>query len=151
MVGGGQAEEDAWHDVRRGRARGGAPGGAVGRGMVRRSSKGAELDAEEALKLQQRISSGKEVSTSEVLRVIGAGDVCSNIYDRNCKCKKDSPNCLCGLLPIPGSFRRKGLWQKDVDAFLSLGTDPSLQQRKVSIPWSTMHCAQEKQHEGFCA
>ena len=47
-----------------------------------------------------------------------------------CRGCKDNPNCLCGLVPPAGSFRRKGLWQKDPEAVAKLGIDPADSRRE---------------------
>lgn len=59
--------------------------------------------------------------------------VCLDIYSKSCKCKKDSPLCLAGIIPAPGGFRKKGLWQKDSKALLAQGADPADQLREVRI------------------
>jgi ubiquitin carboxyl-terminal hydrolase 48 len=45
--------------------------------------------------------------------------------------RKDNPNCLCGLVPPPGSFRKKGLWMKEPAALTQIGPDPNLYKRQV--------------------
>lgn len=43
-----------------------------------------------------------------------------------------SPNCLCGLIPQPGGYRRPpSLWAKEADVVAALGPDPALTERKV--------------------
>lgn len=43
-----------------------------------------------------------------------------------CKGNPRRPDCVCGLVPPEGSFRKKGLWRKDADALLeNLGRDPA--------------------------
>ena len=43
-----------------------------------------------------------------------------------CKGNPRRPDCVCGLVPPEGSFRKKGLWRKDADALLeNLGKDPA--------------------------
>lgn len=37
---------------------------------------------------------------------------------------KDSPNCLCGLIPQSNGTRKTGLWQRMPDIILSLGLNP---------------------------
>ena len=56
---------------------------------------------------------------------------CAGLYSKNCKCKKDSPTCLAGLIPAPGSFRKKGLWQKNIHSYVQLGCDPAELARTV--------------------
>lgn len=45
--------------------------------------------------------------------------------------RKDNPNCLCSLVPPPGSFRKKGLWTKEPAVITQLGHDPWLFKRQV--------------------
>ena len=50
----------------------------------------------------------------------------------NCKANnKSDPNCFCGWLPQPGSFKKKGLWQREQDLRANLGHDPRSTLRKV--------------------
>ena len=52
---------------------------------------------------------------------------CSNI----CKINTRHPDCLCGLVPAQGSWRKKGLWRKDSTLISSIGQDPALREREV--------------------
>ena len=61
-----------------------------------------------------------------------AAGPCLDIYSKGCKCRKGNPFCLAGIIPAPGGFRKKGLWQKDSKALLTQGLDPSHQLREVS-------------------
>lgn len=91
-----------------------------------------ELTPSEALRLRDKLKAGGKTKLSELLRAIGAARPCSeSIYDKNCKGKKDNPNCFCGLIPAPGSVRKKGLWQKDPEALKQLGDDPAEEKRAV--------------------
>ncbi len=38
--------------------------------------------------------------------------------------KKGNPRCLCGLVPLEGKERRKGLWTKEPVILSALGADP---------------------------
>lgn len=93
-----------------------------------------ELSPAEALFFRDRLKAGEKIKSAELLRVVGANRPCSeSIYDKNCKGKRDNPNCFCGLIPAPGSVRKKGLWQKDPEALKSLGSDPAEDKREVSF------------------
>jgi hypothetical protein len=50
--------------------------------------------------------------------------------------KGGNPNCLCGLIPNPGSTRRAGLWAKQPGAVAELGPDPATLKREVRL-----HCS----------
>ncbi|KAK9809511.1 hypothetical protein WJX73_006526 [Symbiochloris irregularis] len=72
------------------------------------------------------------VSDAEYLAILGVPEPpCPDPYDKACKNRKDNPNCFCGLIPAEGSYRRKGLWQKDAEALLVLGEDPSKSKREA--------------------
>lgn len=45
--------------------------------------------------------------------------------------KSGNPNCLCNLIPAPGSHRRVGLWSKDLACSKVLGPDPADIQRQA--------------------
>ena len=90
---------------------------------------GIELQA--AVRLLQQLEAGHTVSDGELLHVLGVpAPPCPDPYDKGCKFRKDNPNCFCGLVPAHGSFRRKGLWQKE--GVLALGDDPAKGKREVS-------------------
>ena len=61
----------------------------------------------------------------------GMAKKCSNIYNKSCKCKKDNPFCLTNIIPAPGGYRKKGLWQRDSAALLTHGADPARLTREV--------------------
>lgn len=42
---------------------------------------------------------------------------------------KDSPNCLCALIPPPNGVRKQGLWCKTPEAVTALGEDPTFRKR----------------------
>jgi hypothetical protein len=91
-----------------------------------------ELTPSQALLLRDKLQGGADVKTLELLQAIGASRACGEtIYDKSCKTKKDNPNCFCNFLPLPGSSRKKGLWQKDPEALKKLGDDPADEKREV--------------------
>ncbi len=45
--------------------------------------------------------------------------------------RNSNPNCLCHLLPAPGSFRRQGLWAKEANVVGTLGPEPGTTKRAV--------------------
>lgn len=59
------------------------------------------------------------------------GSPCQNIYNKTCKCKRDSASCLCGIIPGPGGYRKKGLWQRDSQALVVQGFNPADNAREV--------------------
>ena len=61
----------------------------------------------------------------------GSSCLCPDLYNKACKCKKDNPFCLSGLIPAPGGHRKKGLWLKDSKALLTQGANPADQLREV--------------------
>lgn len=105
------------------------------------------LDIREALSLKQDLNSGQAVSQQQTLHILQADRHC----DGACKSRKDNPNCLCGVVPAAGSFRRKGLWQKEPQGLMHLGGNPSDQKRHVCI-LITSRCAKTVPcHCCFCA
>ena len=87
------------------------------------------LDIREALSLKQDLNRGQAGSQQQILHILQADRHC----DGACKSRKDNPNCLCGVVPAAGSFRRKGLWQKEPQGLMHLGANPSDQKREVCI------------------
>ncbi len=87
------------------------------------------LEIREALSLKHDLSSGQAVSQQQILHILQADRHC----DGACKSRKDNPNCPCGVVPVAGSFRRKGLWQKEPQGLMHLGANPSDQKRHVCI------------------
>ena len=70
----------------------------------------------------------------------GGSYLCPDIYVKGCRCKKDNPFCLAGIIPAPGGHRKKGLWQKDSNALLVQGPNPSEQLREVCTQISSVVC-----------
>ena len=75
----------------------------------------------------------RSAATAELSGALATGPLCPNIYNKACKCKKDNPNCLAGIIPGPSGFRKKGLWQKDTKALLAQGHDPNDDLKEVSF------------------
>ena len=96
-----------------------------------KTKKGKAADGvapELARHLKRNIEEGRSLSAADVLQLLRVeGPGCPP----GCKGRKASPYCLCGIVPATGSFRRKGLWQKDPEAMLSLGPDPATRAREV--------------------
>lgn len=88
------------------------------------------LGFDEALALKESIEQG-QLSKDRLLSLLNANQDACDLYDKACKGKKDNPNCLCGLIPAPGGYRRKGLWQKDPESFACLGDNPLDDKRQV--------------------
>ena len=124
-----------------------------GQGKAKKSKAGAEYDIDEALSLKRSIESG-QLSHQQLLQIVGAQHEPCELYNKSCKGRKDSPNCLCGLIPNPGGFRRKGLWQKEPEAIASLGIDPAEYKREVltacKMSWLTISPSGQKLHDGVC-
>ena len=96
----------------------------------RKAKTAATLGSDEALRLKYSIEAG-DLSREELLGLLDAAQQACDLYDKACKGKKDNPNCLCGLIPAPGSSRRKGLWQKEPETLVSFGADPLNDKRQV--------------------
>lgn len=104
--------------------------GTAAPGKGKKAKSATTLNSVEALRLKCRIEAG-DLSRAALLDLLSATQQACDLYDKACKGKKDNPNCLCGLVPAPGSSRRKGLWQKEPDALISLGADPLNDKRQV--------------------
>lgn len=99
----------------------------------------AGLSVELAADLKQALNSGQQLDVEQLLSILHADQHC----DSSCKGKKDSPNCLCCLVPAPGSFRRKGLWQKEPQGMQQIGADPADSRKQVLamkvVPFGQVH------------
>lgn len=101
------------------------------RGAKKGAKKGAAPADDVLEEIRHKLERGP-LSPQDALRVLGCAQPCpGGVYDRACKGRRDNPNCLHGLVPPEGSYRRKGLWQKDVGAMTSLGPDPNDLKREV--------------------
>lgn len=102
------------------------------KGAAGRKAPTDDLGVAEALRLKADVESCSE---AQLLELLEAATPCTA---KACKGRRDNPNCLCGLAPAPGAFRRKGLWQRDLSALLCLGgSDPADLQRKARL---AAHC-----------
>lgn len=102
----------------------------MGRSKPTTSQKASQkfgLSVEQAASLKQELSNGANLSQQHLLNILRADQTC----DSACKGRKDNPNCLCGLVPAPGSFRRKGLWQKEPQGLQQIGADPNDLKKQV--------------------
>ena len=99
-------------------------------GKAKKSKASSEYDADAALSLKESIESG-QLGHKELLKLVAADQEPCPAHNKACKGSKDNPNCLCGLVPAPGGFRRKGLWQKEPEAIAGLGYDPNDLRREV--------------------
>lgn len=73
-----------------------------------------------------------DLDKPQLLRLLNADQQPCDCTGKPCKSAcKTNPNCLCQLIPAEGSFRKKGLWQKDKELLKGLGEDPKLVARKV--------------------
>lgn len=99
----------------------------------KRSAREGELEADEALALLEGLRQPEGLPTTTLLRLLSGHQPCCDANNTTCKGRKDNPNCLCGLVPAPGSFRKKGLWQKEPTAITNLGGDPNEQKRTVRL------------------
>lgn len=76
------------------------------------------------------IENGGELPLEDRLRLLHCGQPAC---PPGCKGgRKDNPECLCGLIPEEGRFKKSGLFQKTPALLGELGIDPSAQRRPVS-------------------
>jgi ubiquitin carboxyl-terminal hydrolase 48 len=97
------------------------------------------LDANEARLALQQLDRNEQLPHDTLLKVFKLGQTpcppaCGT---KGSKGSKDNPECFHGLMPAEGSFRKKGLWQKE-PVLGQLGHDPADDKRQVS---STQHCS----------
>lgn len=69
--------------------------------------------------------------SQEQLAATSCSPVCGEALGNSCRCKKDSQHCLARLLPSATSFRKKGLWQRDVEELLDGVSKPAGISREV--------------------
>ena len=99
-------------------------------GKSKKARPGPDLAYDDALELKRSVEEG-QLSNERLLELLTADQKACDLYDRACKGKRENPNCLCGLIPLPGGYRRKGLWQKDPEVFANIGANPSDEKRQV--------------------
>ncbi|GAX84137.1 hypothetical protein CEUSTIGMA_g11560.t1 [Chlamydomonas eustigma] len=91
------------------------------------------VDAATCAGLIQQIEESGSLSPVVTLKLLRCDTQSCNGF---CKAnRRDDPYCFCGLAPAEGSYRKKGLWQKD-SAFISkYGRDPAERERaSVTTP-----------------
>ena len=99
-----------------------------------RITKADALTPERALQLREQLDKEGKLPDGIVLEIV-RGDYPPCCPPNSCKAnRKDNPSCFCGLVPHAGSFRKKGLWQKETSLLNSLGADPEAQKRQVCDP-----------------
>jgi hypothetical protein len=92
---------------------------------------GGDVDSLEADGAQELLASLAQGNLT-LKRVLSLAKADAPRCDGQCKDnKKGNPNCLCGLTPALGSFRKKGLWQKEPSVLSNLGPDPNLLKLQV--------------------
>ena len=92
-----------------------------------------EIDAQEAEEIILIISAEQQVPSDVLARILQLNQApCPPSCGlKGHKGNKDNPRCVCALVPAAGSYRKKGLWQKE-PPLGELGHDPSEQRRLVS-------------------
>jgi ubiquitin carboxyl-terminal hydrolase 48 len=89
------------------------------------------VDADEAREVLQTLECGAPPPPETLLKVFRLNmGPCSASCGKGGKGSKDNPCCFHGLLPAEGSFRKKGLWQKE-PVLGQLGFDPADDKRMV--------------------
>jgi hypothetical protein len=109
----------------------------LGRKAKGRQSEG--LDANEARLALQLLDRNEQLPRETLLKVFKLGQTscppaCGT---KGSKGSKDNPECFHGLMPAEGSFRKKGLWQKE-PVLGQLGHDPAGDKRQVI---KALHCS----------
>lgn len=101
--------------------------------MSKKKGKGAKdwLDPQAAAEYAATIDATEGLPRDDLLSLLRADQPPCDVKNRCSGSKKDTPQCFCKLIPIPGRFKKKGLWQKEASALSSLGSDPSGSKREV--------------------
>jgi hypothetical protein len=110
---------------------------------AKRAKPSDHLEPEVAVRMLDALQTG-ELSPADLataFRADAPGCEPSDKPSAACRGRKDNPNCLCGLVPPAGSFRRKGLWQKDPEAVAKLGIDPADSRREDVSGLHDLHAA----------
>lgn len=91
-----------------------------------------DLEPDVAVRLHGALQTGQldPADLARAFRADAPGCEPSDKPGAACRGRRDNPNCLCGLVPAAGGFRRKGLWQKDPQAVTKLGIDPADSRRE---------------------
>lgn len=96
----------------------------------KKGQQGDQLDADAARSLIHQLDQTGQLPQDVILKLLRCDQP---PCPPSCKQpRKDNPCCMCGLVPARGSFRRKGLWQKEPAALMRLGPDPSQARRATS-------------------
>lgn len=101
-------------------------------GRKAKGKQGEGLDANEARLALQLLDLDEQLPWETLLKVFKLGQTpCPPACGTKGKGSKDNPECFHGLMPAEGSFRKKGLWQKE-PILGQLGHDPADDKRQVS-------------------
>lgn len=108
-------------------------------GRKAKGRQGEGLDANEARLALQLLDRNEQLPRETLLKVfkLGQAPCPPTCGAKGNKGSKDNPECFHGLMPAEGSFRKKGLWQKEA-VLGQLGHDPADDKRQVI---ATQHCS----------
>jgi hypothetical protein len=97
--------------------------------------KAEPVDADEAREALQLLDAGAAPPVDTLHKVfrLNVGPCSATCGKQGSKGSKDNPCYFHGMLPAEGSFRKKGLWQKE-PVLGQLGHDPADDKRMVSLP-----------------
>ncbi|WIA08663.1 hypothetical protein OEZ85_008090 [Tetradesmus obliquus] len=100
-------------------------------GRKAKGKQGEGLDANEARLALQLLDLDQQLPRETLLKVFKLGQTpCPPACGTKGKGSKDNPECFHGLMPAEGSFRKKGLWQKE-PILGQLGHDPADDKRQA--------------------
>eukprot|EP00878_Enallax_costatus_P034741 GHUV01038570.1.p1 GENE.GHUV01038570.1~~GHUV01038570.1.p1 ORF type:complete len:164 (-),score=25.07 GHUV01038570.1:372-863(-) len=125
-------------------------------GRKPKSKQTDEITSAEAQTGMLDIDHGRQVSEELLLKAQRLHQSCPpNCGSKGSKGSKDNPQCFCALIPPEGSYRKKGLWQKEI-VVGEIGRDPAEDKRKVRpgecCSWWTGTCRQQQiQHSADSA
>lgn len=97
-----------------------------------------EITSAEAQQGMVDIDHGRQVSEQLLSKVHSLHQACPpSCGAKGSKASKDNPQCFCYLVPPEGSYRKKGLWQKET-VVGEMGRDPAEDKRKVLLATSAV-------------
>jgi hypothetical protein len=93
--------------------------------------KAEEVEPDEAREVLQLLEAGAAPPLDTLAKVFRLNVACAaSCGEKGSRGAKDTPCCVHGLVPAEGSFRKKGLWQKE-PALGTLGHDPAEDRQEV--------------------
>ncbi|KAG1677224.1 hypothetical protein FOA52_013422 [Chlamydomonas sp. UWO 241] len=95
-------------------------------GRPKKCAKEGALDLGRASELCQCIEAEGSLPACTVLELLHAdAPPCAPPCSKSQHSRRDNPSCFCNMVPQPGGFKKKGIWQKNAGLLAKLGGDPT--------------------------